>query len=68
MPDPTINLVLQTICKACDDVVDVGTIDLNGYCSECSADLNDQLDRLQPIIDPDDENIAYFDASWNLMA
>lgn len=68
MPDPTYNPVHQTICKACDDVVSVETIDLNGYCTDCSDDLIEHLDRLQPLIDPDDENIAYFDNAWNLMS
>ena len=64
MPDPTINLRHQAICKACDDVVDLDTIDLNGYCEPCSADLNDHLDRLQLIIDPDEEMIGYQYHVW----
>ena len=64
MPDPTYNPVHQSICKACDDVVSVETIDLNGYCAECSDDLNDHLDRLQLIIDPDEELIGYQFHVW----
>ena len=68
MYDPIYNPIRETICRACDDVVSVETLDLNGYCKPCSADLNEHLDRLQPLIDPDDENIAYLDASWSMTA